>query len=249
MRTVLRRLRHRYGIAAPRLAVNPHLPWYWRALRIVAVLSISGALALWMYDAGRRFAGFDASELEDELAMLRKRVAELETDLPRLRAVADSSDARLKIEQAAQRDLARQMKQLEADNARLKEDIAFFENLSARDQTEERVQVARFKVEPGALPGEFRYRVLVMQGGPRPRGFDGRLQFIVNLQRDGKDAILVIPDETPEPASAFQISFTRYYRAEGVFRVDPAAKVRTVQVRLLEKGSEQPRATQSVDLS
>jgi len=249
MRTVLRRLRHRYGIAAPRLAVNPHLPWYWRALRIVAVLSVSGALALWMYDAGRRFAGFDRSELEDELAMLRNRVAELEVDLPRLRAVADSSDAQLKIEQTAQRDLARQMKQLEADNARLKEDIAFFENLSTRDQAEERVQVARFKVEPGVLPGELRYRVLVMQGGPRPRGFDGRLQFIVNLQRDGKDAILVVPDESSDPGSAFQISFTRFYRAEGVLRVDPGAKVQSVQVRLLEKGSEQPRATQSINLS
>jgi len=249
MRKTLRRLRHRFGIAAPRLAVNPHVPWYWRALRIVAVLSISGALALWMYDAGRRFAGFDRREVEDELSMLRARVAELESEVPKLRAVADSSDARLKIEQSVQRDLARQMKQLEADNARLKEDIAFFENLSARDQVEERVQIARFKVEPGALLGEFRYRVLVMQGGPRPRGFDGRLQFIVDLQRGGKDAILVIPDESPEPGSAFQISFTRFYRAEGVFRVDPAAKVRSVQVRLLEKGSEQPRATQSINLS
>ncbi|MCC6610242.1 MAG: hypothetical protein IT515_11305 [Burkholderiales bacterium] len=249
MRKALRRIRRRFGIAAPRLAVNPHVPWYWRALRIVAVLSVSGVLALWMYDAGRRFAGFDASEVQDELAMLRKRVAEFEADVPRLRAVADSSDARLKIEQAAERDLARQVKQLEADNARLKEDIAYFENLSARDQADERVRIARFKVEPGALPGEYHFRVLVMQGGSRPRGFDGRLQFIVNLQRDGKDAILVIPDELPDPGAAYQIRFTRFYRAEGVFRADPAAKVRSVQVRLLEKGTEQPRATESFTLS
>src|SRR3972149_753566 len=204
MRKALRRLRNRFGIAAPRLAVNPHVPWYWRALRIVAVLSISGALALWMYDAGRRFAGFDRSLVVDELTFLRARVAELEAELPKLRAVGDSGDARLKIEQGAKRDLARQMKQLEADNARLKEDIAFFENLSTRDQTDERGQVARFKVEPGVLPGEYRYRVLVMQGGPRPRGFSGRLQFIINLQRGGKDVILVIPDEAPEPGSAYQ---------------------------------------------
>ena len=81
------------------------------------------------------------------------------------------------------------------------------------------------------------------------RGFSGRLQFIINLQRGGKDVILVIPDEAPEPGSAYQISFTRFYRAEGVFRVDPAAKVRSVQVRLLEKGSDQPRATETFNLS
>ena len=249
MRKALRRLRHRFGIGAPRLAVNPHVPWYWRALRIIAVLSISGALALAMYDAGRRFAGFDRSQLDDEMGQLRTRISELEAELPKLRAIADSSDARLKIEQTAQRNLARQVRELEADNARLKEDIAFFENLSAQGHADDRVTVARFKVESNVIPGEYRYRVLVMQGGSRPREFTGRLQFIVTMQRDRKDVMLVVPDETSEPQSAYQITFKRFFRADGVFRVDPNAKVRSVQVRLLEKGSGQPRATQSYNLS
>jgi len=249
MRKALRRLRHRFGIGAPRLAVNPHLPWYWRALRIIAVLSISGALALAMCDAGRRFAGFDRSQLDDEMGQLRARIGELEAELPKLRAIADSSDARLKIEQTAQRNLARQVRELEADNARLKEDIAFFENLSAQGHADDRVTVARFKVESNVIPGEYRYRVLVMQGGSRPREFTGRLQFIVTMQRDRKDVMLVVPDETSEPQSAYQITFKRFFRADGVFRVDPSAKVRSVQVRLLEKGSGQPRATQSYNLS
>ncbi len=249
MEKLLRRLRHHFGIAAPRLAVSPQVAWYWRALRVIAVLSISGALALWMYDAGRRYAGFDRGQLDEELERLRARVVELEGELPKLQAIADSSEARLKIEQTAQRNLARQVGELEADNARLKEDIAFFENLSSQDHADDRVTVARFKVESNVIPGEYRYRVLVMQGGSRPREFTGRLQFIVKMQRDRKDVMLVIPDDTSEPPSAFQITFKRFYRADGVFRVDPSAKVRSVQVRLLEKGSGQPRATQSYNLS
>jgi len=249
MRKLLRRLRQHHGIAAPRLAVSPHVAWYWRALRITVVLSISGALALWMYDAGRQFAGFDRGELDEELAQLKAHVAELEDKLPKLQAIADSSDARLKIEQTAQRNLARQVQELEEDNARLKEDIAFFENLSAQDHADDRVSVARFKVESNVIPGEYRYRVLVMQGGSRPREFSGRLQFIVKMQRDRKDVMLIVPDETSEPKSAYQITFKRFYRADGVFRVDPNAKVRSVQVRLLEKGSGQPRATQSYTMS
>jgi hypothetical protein len=249
MRKALRRLRQRFGIAAPRLAVNPHVAWYWRALRVVAILSISGALALWMYDIGRRYAGVDRTMVDEEVDQLRARVAELEGKLPKLQAIADSSDARLKIEQTSERNLARQVRELEVDNARLKEDIAFFENLSAQDHADDRVTVARFKVESNVIPGEYRYRVLVMQGGPRPSEFSGRLQFIVKMQRDSKDVMLVIPDETSEPKSAYQITFKRFFRADGVFRVDPNAKVRSVQVRLLEKGSGQPRATQSYSLS
>lgn len=249
MRKLLRRLRQHHGIAAPRLAVSPHVAWYWRALRIIVVLSISGALALWMYSAWRQFAGFDRGVPDEELRQLRARVGELEDQLPKLQAIADSSDARLKIEQTAQRNLARQVRELEADNARLKEDIAFFENLSAQDHADDRVTVARFKVESNVIPGEYRYRVLVMQGGARPREFSGRLQFIVTMQRDRKDVMLVVPDETSEPKSTYQITFKRFYRADGVFRVDPSGKVRSVQVRLLEKGSGQPRATQSYNLS
>ena len=201
------------------------------------------------YDAGRRYGGLEDGAREEELTRLRARVAELEDELPRLQAIADSSDARLKIESTAQRDLARQVRELEADNARLKEDIAFFENLSAQDHADDRVTVARFKVESNVIPGEYRYRVLVMQGGSRPREFSGRLQFIVTMQRDRKDVMLVVPDETSDPKSAYRITFKRFYRADGVFRVDPSAKVRSVQVRLLEKDSGQPRATQRYNLS
>lgn len=248
MGKLLRRIRQHFGIAAPRLAVSPYVAWYWRALRVIVVLSISGALALWMYDAGRRFAGFDRGVLSAEMERLRTQVAELESELPKLRAIADSSDARLKIEQTAQRNLTRQVQELEANNARLKEDIAFFENLSAQDHAEDRATVARFKVESNVIPGEYRYRVLVMQGGSRPRDFNGRLQFIVTMQRDRKDVMLVIPDKSSESQSTYQITFNRFHRAEGVFRVDPSAKVRSVQVRLLEKGSDQPRATQTITL-
>ena len=252
MSKLLRRLRARFGIAAPRLSVSPHVAWYWRALRVIVVLSISGVLALWMYDAGRRFAGFDRGMLDDEMERLRTRVAEMERELPKLQAIADSSDSRLKIEQTAQGNLARQVRELETENARLKEDIAFFENLFAQGPPHDRLTIARFKVESNVIPGEYRYRVLVMQGGSRPREFSGRLQFIVKMQRDRKDVTLVIPDEasqSPQSQSAYQIAFTRFHRADGIFRVDPDAKVRSVQVRLLEKGSGQPRATQSFDLS
>ena len=43
------------------MTVKTHVAWYWRMLGLVAVLSCSFALAAWIYDAGRRFAGFDRS--------------------------------------------------------------------------------------------------------------------------------------------------------------------------------------------
>lgn len=48
----LKRLRQRFGISAPRVAIRTHVAWYWRALATVVVLSLSLALAAWIYDAG-----------------------------------------------------------------------------------------------------------------------------------------------------------------------------------------------------
>lgn len=244
----LRALRHRWGIAAPKLAVIPHVAWYWRAAVVVAILTVSLVLAMWMYDAGRRIGGFDATTAEGELSTLRNRVATLDDELKRLRASAQSADNRLQIEKTAQAQLAKQLKTVEAENARLREDVSFFEGLAARGVTEEKLAVSRFKVEQDAMPGEYRYRVLVTQGGPKEREFSGRLQFVVNMQLGGRDVAVVIPEEKSEEA-AYRLNFKRFFRAEGSFRVDPKATVRSVQVRVIESGATQPRATQNYTLS
>jgi multidrug efflux pump subunit AcrA (membrane-fusion protein) len=200
-----------------------------------------------MYDAGRRIGGFDATTAEGELATLRNRVAALEDELKRVRAVNASADSRMQIEKTAQTQLAKQLKAVEAENARLREDVSFFEGLAARGITEDKLVVSRFKVEHDAMPGEFRYRVLVTQGG-KEREFNGRLQFVVNMQLGGKDVAVVIPEEKSEEA-AYRLNFKRFFRAEGSFRVDPKATVRSVQVRVIESGGTQPRATLNYTLS
>ena len=242
-----RALRHRWGIAAPKLAVTPQVAWYWRALAVVAVLTVSIVLAMWMYDAGRRIGGFDATTADGEIATLRNRVTALEGELRGLRAVNASADSRLQIEKTAQTQLVKQLKAVEAENARLREDVSFFEGLAARGITEDKLAVPRFKVESDAMPGEYRYRVLVTQGG-KEREFSGRLQFVVNMQLGGKEVAVVIPEDKAEEA-AYRLNFKRFFRAEGSFRVDPKATVRSVQVRVIESGATQPRVTQSYTLS
>ena len=244
---LLKKIRQRFGIAAPRMTVRTHVAWYWRMLGLVAVLSCSFALAAWMYDAGRRFAGFDRSEAEQELSQLRESVAKLTQETVGLRASVNASESKLQIERAAQAQLGRQVKVLEDENARLKEDLAFFENLIPSEHRDNTLLINRFQVEPGALPGEFRYRLLLLQGGRRDKPFQGNLQLLVTLQQEGKSAIITLPEEGAAPA--YKISFKYFQRVEGTFRIAPGAQVKMVQVRIFESGSAEARATQSFNLS
>lgn len=248
MSSFIRQIRKRFGISAPKMTVRTHVAWYWRWLGMLVFLSLSLALAAWMYDTGRRFAGFDRGELENEYARLRESMTRLEAEAARLRAIANASDSRLKIEQTAQVQLGAQVKNLEEENNRLKEDLAFFENLVPTERRGDKVSIHRFKVEREVLPGEYRYRLLVLQGGRLDREFHGSLQLVIEMQQEGRDATIIIP-ESPEAAAAFKLNFKYFRRVEGTFRVPAGARVRTIQARILENGSSEARASQNANLS
>lgn len=246
MLRLIKRIRGRFGIAAPKMTVRTHVAWYWRWLALVAALAVALVMAAWLYDAGRRFAGFDRRETEQELGQLRASVARLEEEARRLRAISDASESRLKIEQSAQAQLGLQVKTLEDENTRLKEDLAFFENLTP---VVDKLSIHRFKVEPDALPGEYRYRLLVLQGARRDRAFQGSMQLIVSLQDNGVDATIIIPDQGAANDPAYKLQFKYFRRIEGTFRVSPTARVLSVQARVFEQGSDQVRVSQSFSLS
>ena len=71
-------------------------------------------------------------------------------------------------------------------------DLAFFENLIPSERRDNALSINRFKVEADALPGEYRYRLLLLQGGKRDKPFQGSLQLLVTLQQGGKDAIITL---------------------------------------------------------
>jgi uncharacterized protein DUF6776 len=244
-----KRMQLRFGISAPKMTVRTHLAWYWRWLGMMVMLAVSLALAAWMYDAGRRFAGFDRTELELEVSKLKESLSDVKSEAARLRSIATASESRLKIEQAAQNQLAGQVKALEDENNRLREDLAFFDTLIPAERRGDKVSILGFKVDRDVLPGEYRYRLLVLQGGKRDRAFSGSLQLIIEVQRDGRNDMILMPNPADAGSAAFKLSFKYFHRVEGTFRVPAEVKVRAVQVRVMESGSGDARAIQNAVIS
>lgn len=244
------RLRRRFGIAAPRVEIHTQIPWYWRWVGIAVLLGISAASAAWIYDAGRRFAGFDHSEVQQELFRVRRELDSARAELGRLRAIANAADSRVSIERTAQMKLAQQIRTLEQENAQVREELATFESMLSSDaRSAHALSIYRFKVEADVLPGEYRYwLLLVTPSARRERDFTGRLELVVNLQEGGQNVMMSFPEQGDAGAAAFRLAFKYFRRVEGTFRVSPNAKVESVQVRIYETGSSQPRATQSVVL-
>lgn len=243
-------IRQRFGIAAPRVEVQTRIPWYWRWATIAVLLGVAAAAAAWIYDAGRRFAGFDRSEVLQELQRARGELDAARAELERLRAIANAADSRVSIERTAQQKLAQQVRALEQENVRVRQELAMVEQmLTSEERHTQSLAIYQFKVEPDVLPGEYRYRLLLLTPTDRRgRDFNGRLELVVNLQEGGHSAIMSFPEPGDAAAAAFRLVFKYFRRVEGTFRVNPKAKVESVQVRVYETGSNQPRATHSVTL-
>ncbi len=246
--TVLRTLRRRFGIAAPRVAVQTHVPWYWRWLTMTIVAAIAIGLAWVAYDLGRRYAGFDRSEAEREQSRLEELNQKLRDENAALRKEIAGSERKLHIELSTQGNLSGQIRALSEENALLKEDLAFFQTLMASGSDPGGISINRFRVQPDALPGEYRYRLLVVQSKQRVREFRGRLQLIVDFEQGGRPSVMTLP-AADEASQAYNLLFKFYQRVEGTFMMSPGAVVKKVQVRVLENGNPTPLSTQTVTLS
>ena len=238
-----------FGISAPRMAVRAAVPWYLRWLVLIALALVILLMSRAAYDFGKKFAGFDQSESDREVQRLAESNAKMQQERAQVRGELAKSERLLQMERATYADLVKQMKTLTEENAALKEDLAFFQTLMPSGGKEGGVAVNRFMVQNDALPGEYRYRLLVTQTGQRNKEFQGKLQFVVNLQQDNKKIVMSLPPENDQEGKGFKLDFRFYQRVEGTFRVAAGTVVKSMQVRVFENGSKEPKLTQAVNAS
>lgn len=237
--------RRRLSVAAPRVSIRHHLPWPLRLLLVAIVLGLAGAIALATYDLGRSLTGRSDAISPAQVSDLHERLAQATAERDRFSGSMDAAESQLQIERTAQQQLAAQVKTLLAENARLKEDLAFFEKLLPSSTGAAGISIQRLAIESIA-PNQLKYRLLVMQGGKGGREFIGNLQLTVSVVREGKSAMIVFPDAKSADGDRYKLAFQHYQRMEGTLNLPEGVTVQSVQARILEKG--QLRAQQSAKL-
>ena len=249
MAQFLRALQRKFGISAPRVAVRAHVAWYWRWLGYVVLGALVVGVGWTAYDYGMELAGFRQSEAARALARLNQEIGQRETQIAELRSQVATAERQMQIERATYGDLAKQVKTLAEENAVLKEDLAFFQSLMVAGGKEGAISVNRFRVMPDTLPGEYRYRLLLVQAGQRVKEFQGTLQFVLNLEQGDRKFALTLPAEGDNNTKEYQVNFKFFHRVEGTFKVPPGAVVKSLQLRVFENGSITPKLSQSVSVS
>jgi hypothetical protein len=224
---------------APSVTVRATMPWPLRALLAAIVLTLSVAAGLALYEYVRSLGGPNRDELMAEITDLRTKLAAANADRTRLTAQVTTQDTQMKVDSAAQEQLARQVAALEVEGNKLREDLAFFESLLPARAGAKGVVIRSFRVQPEGTPNEHRYRLLVQQAGKPEQDFAGTVQLQVNYTQGGRSFALAIPEAQAPADSALKLAFRHYQRLEGSFTLPAGAIARSVLVKIVSGGQTQ----------
>jgi len=227
--------------------VRAHIPWYLRWGMILPFLLAAAALAWWSYNYGLELAGFHRDQTQQELSRLNDQVSKLLVENSRLSDKVAKYESDIQIEQANNQATVQQLKSMTDENARLQEDLVFFQNLTSASGKEVDLGVHRLTLERDKIPGEYNLRMLLVQSGQRARIFNGSYQLVATVVENGQSTTHIFPQDTLGN-SQFKLSFRYYRRVEQSIQLPPDAQLQSVQVRIYEKGSTEPKVRQSVSL-
>jgi hypothetical protein len=202
--------------------------------RMLVLLLIVGGLAFWTYGLGRGLNVLGDGISAEEAHRLEAQAAQAWAERDKAANVLGTAENQLAMEKAAHQQLAAQVQSLTAENARLEEDLAFFDSLLPSGPASEGVSIRRLKIEL-LPPNQLRYRLLVMRRGNNTQDFRGSLSLLLQVTQSGKPAVLAFPgkDDKAEP---FQLEFRRYQRIEGILTLPEGVQVKSAQARVLENG-------------
>lgn len=244
--SLLRARRRKYSLASRRVAVRTHVAWYWRGLFMSLVLGVGIGLVWWIYDVGGLRAGLERGASGHGLELLRARVMQLEMENSQLQSAQVKIDRHTQIDAEAQRNLERELKALQSENATLKEELAFMRGMTSADHSGA-LNIQRFTVKK-EVPGIYRFQLLLVQAGRKENVFRGRLQLVVTAQGNGGKSMQTIPDNAATDRN-FKISLKSYQSIEGNFQLAPGQVAKSVEARIFSDGSTQPKLSKTVDLS
>ena len=241
MRRVTRKFRRHFGAAAKQVSVRSQRAWYWQLLTAAVFVLLGYLLAYWHLTQGH--------VLEAHLFKQSEATTMAGINNQQLAARAVQSERQLQVAQAAQNNLAQQLANMQDEAIRLKEDLAFYQNIINETPGANELKLNSFKVNKGKLPNQYEYHIVLVQSGSHDKLVQGTLKLSLNASRG--DVPLQLPlQEATGGTAPVKVNFKYYQRIDGNFMLPQDAQVHSLQADFIELNAKagKPRLSQQADV-
>jgi hypothetical protein len=228
-----RRFRHYFGIGAPQLEVHSRFAGYAHALG-GALAAFALVLALSLFPRERVASLDDVSALRARIADLEKLIDEGEQG---------TLSTNLEVTYSANRQLSETVRLLSDNQAVLEDDLSHALRLVPVGASAGGTRLDRFVIWPDAASAQtYHYSVLIgYESGRNPQEFKGRLQFVLTVSREGKEAQRVWP--VAKERQEYEVSVRHWVRKTGTLETLPGDVLRKVELKLMQGAAQRASAT------
>ena len=242
-----RKIRSKIGIRSEKVAIRTHTPWYIKFGGYGLMMGVAAAVAWYLVDNSYKITGFNREEAKAEIAKLTEGNERLKREFALTKTLLNERESQLSVEKASQAEFSKNLTQLQEENAGLKEDLGFLRNIMSTGSVPEGLAIANLKVEADALPNEYRYRLLLTQGGQRKQDFKGKIQVIVHVQAGTQLTTLSFPPDAQLRVPGGELEFRYYQKVDGRFNIPEGSQLKSVQLRVLGLPGYDVRSQRSVN--
>lgn len=225
-----RRIKQRFGIAAPRVVVRSHLSWRWYGAILLAIFLLLLSVTWAIVRQG------ESGELLKEVTSLREQLGAAQEELLLFRSTAGTEESAAQMERSARQELLARISMLERENAFLKEEMLLVERLGSGSGGEAGLRLEAFQVVAEG-EGRHRFRLLMaFRPGSTAQVFRGRLQLRVVAKVSGQPLEILLPAKSAS-GDEYDLEIRHFARKEGVFELPAGAVLEAVEARVLQGGT------------
>jgi cell division protein FtsB len=221
----------------PEVRRSSRLAFVYGLLLGLSVLAICIGFAMW----GPKDNFVQHIFSTQEVAELNEQLAALELQTSRLQEEVERTNELAKLDKEARSKLNLLIANLESENAKLKEDLAFFEGFMP-GSLQGAISLKRLQVTKDTVPDQYRYKALVIQGSQRPE-VKLNVQVLIKVLDKDTSSVIVLPSADAIDDPQFNIKLTRFSRVSGVFSLPQGSKLQSVEMRILDSGAIRAQST------
>lgn len=174
------------------------------------------------------------AQTQEQLRLARARIENLASTLAEqhnmiseAQTLTQTVQSQSLADQATQDELARQIRRLQQENGRLKQDLAFFQSTIPKEGLKGTVMLRRFEAQRIA-PTQVRWQALVVQPVKNAAAWEGSLNLVLSGELDGK------PWSQVPAAGPTAVNLVQFVRLEGVMTIPADAKLLSITAKLLK---------------
>ena len=224
--------------------ITVHQPKLWIASAMTALCVIL-FFAWSSYEYGRYAAGFNQSDYDQEIEILRQALDEQTAK----KELALRDNARLSRGSDIQKDASSQvgdsLAACEDEALKMREELTFYHNIVAPRQSKREIQVNKVAVTQ-AENGVFNYKIVLIQAGKHDYTQRGYVELSFKVRKaDGSEAFLSLPSVSIAKTTQRQkFGFKYYQNFEGGIRFPEGNEPLSILVSAIPKSAKVPKVKQ-----